>query len=282
MLALSKKPYDPSARPPSDRKPSGDKKAGIAPTVFYRLREHGARLGADPRLATVLGRMGLFKELSDGEVDAGFKIAEIYGRYESLKGMPRRSAASPSYERGFGSKDSLDTDRMLPDELKKHQRAVKRATKAFDRLQRLMPDDRLRDLIERVCCNNEEINPVLKPGLAQTLHSIAVSMGLIRETKATPKPKAKRDDGMLLVQAAVDALVQWFDERNSKPTHFSLVSNPDWKTSRGVTGSDGRYHHTIPVPLRGLTAEQMGAMLRLACAAAGMLEIADAGTGEVT
>ncbi|MCA1457027.1 hypothetical protein I6F35_28050 [Bradyrhizobium sp. BRP22] len=122
---------------------------------------------------------------------------------------------------------------------------------------------------------------MLKPGLAKTLHEIGVSLGLIREAKTAPKPKATRDDGMLLVQAAVDALVQWFFDRNSKPTHLSLVDNPDWKKSRGVTGADGRYHHTIPVPLRGVTAEQMDAKLRLACAAAGMLEIADAETGEV-
>lgn len=122
--------------------------------------------------------------------------------------------------------------------------------------------------------------PVDKKRLAAILHTIAVSFGLVRETTRAKTPKAPtKDAGMLIVKAAVDALVQWFfTTAASKPTHFSLVDNPDWKASRGITGSDGRYHHTIPVPLRGLTAEQVDAKLRLACAAAGMLEIADAET----
>jgi hypothetical protein len=276
MLAIVKKTR---GKAPADRYPSGDKKPGVAPTVFFRIREHGVRLGIDPRLSTVLGRMGLFRELSEAEVDAGFRIAEIYGRYEGLKGIPRRTAASPSYERGFGAKDIL-LDRLSPDELKRHRKAVRRAEKAFDQVLGWIGNQQA--LIERVCVLNEEPGPIHKGMLAAVLHVVAVKMGMIAETSAKPKPKAPtKDDGALLAEAAVDALVQWFDDRNTKPTHFSLVTNPDWKASRGVTGSDGRYHHTIPVPLRGLTAEQMDAKLRLACAAAGMLEIADAETGEV-
>lgn len=278
MLAIVKKPR--GAKAPADRYPSGDKKPGMAPTVFFRIREYGGRLGIDPRLSTVLGRMGCFRELSEAEVDAGFRIAEVYGRYEHLKGIPRRTAASPSYERGFGAKD-LMLDRLSPDELKRHKKAVRRAEKAFDQVQNWIGNQYA--LIERVCVLNEEPGPVNKGMLAAVLHEVAIQMGLISETKATPKPKAPtKDDGALLAEAAVDALVQWFfNTAASKPTHFSLVSNPDWKASRGITGSDGRYHHTIPVPLRGLTAEQMDAKLRLACAVAGMLEIADAETGEV-
>lgn len=279
MLARLKKPHDPSARRKEERKANGAKPQGVAPAVFYRIREHGVRLGVDPRLSTVLGRMGMFKELSEAEVDAGFRIAEIYGRYEGLKGIPRRTAASPSYERGFGAKDIL-LDRLSPDELKRHNKAVRRAEKAFDQVLNWIGNQQA--LIERVCVLNEEPGPINKGMLAAVLHDVAILMGLIAETSAKPNPKAPtKDDGALLAEAAVDALVNWFVNVASKPTHFSLVNNPDWKASRGITGSDGRYHHTIPVPLRGLTAEQMDAKLRLACAAAGMLEVNDAETGEV-
>lgn len=276
MLALLKKPR---GKAPADRYPSGDKKPGVAPTVWYRIREHAVRFGLDPRVSTVLGRMGMLRELSEAEVDAGFRIAEIYGRYESLKGIPRRTAASPSYERGFGDKD-INLDRLTDDDLKRHKKAVKRATKAFDQVQGWIGNQSA--LIERVCVLNEEPGPIHKGMVAAVLHEVAIQMGLIVETTAKPKAKAPtKDDGALLAEAAVEALVQWFFDRVSKPTHFSLVANPDWKASRGITGSDGRYHHTIPVPLRGLSAEQMDAKLRLACAAAGMLEVKDAETGEV-
>jgi hypothetical protein len=45
MLAINpKKRFNQSARPSSDRTPSDDKKRGVAPAVFYRIREHGVRL----------------------------------------------------------------------------------------------------------------------------------------------------------------------------------------------------------------------------------------------
>lgn len=282
MLATKKKPtLAGGTRPPSDRKPSGDRKNGVAPATFYRIREHGVRLGLDPRLATVLGRMGLFNELSTVEVDAGFRIAEIYGAYESLNGIPRRHAASPSYQRGFGSKD-VDTSRMTPDEVVRFERRQRRSRKAFDKLQLMFPHDAARDLIERACCNNEEIGPVLKPKLAILLHGIAVKMGLAQETVTKSKKTVERaDDGALLAQASVEALIQWFENQASKPTHFSLVENRDWKRVRGITATDGRFHHTIAVPLRHLSVKQIDAQLRLACAVKGLLELKDAETGEV-
>lgn len=284
MLATNqKKPYDPSsARPPSDRRASGHSKPGVAPTTFFRIREHGVRLGLDPRLSTVLGRMGLFKELSEVEVDCGFKIAEIYGRYESLKGIPRRSAASPSYQAGFGAK-GVDTGRMLPDELKRYERKVRRATKAFDRLQAMIPHDYARELLERVCCDNQDPGVMHKRDVQFLLHKVAEKMGLVAPAKARPERSERPDDGAVLATATVDALLHWFDTNTaSKPTHFSLVENRDWKRVRGITGSDGRFHHTIPVPLRHLSVKALDAQLRLACAVKGLLEIRDAETGEVT
>jgi hypothetical protein len=50
---------------------------------------------------THLGRMGATGELTDIEVTAGFKVAEVYGRFERSIGR-RRTVASPSYEVGRG------------------------------------------------------------------------------------------------------------------------------------------------------------------------------------
>ncbi|RZN03821.1 hypothetical protein CWO91_31490 [Bradyrhizobium genosp. SA-3] len=50
MLARLKKPDDPSAWRAPERKANGAKPQGVAPAVFYRIREHGVRLRVDPRL----------------------------------------------------------------------------------------------------------------------------------------------------------------------------------------------------------------------------------------
>lgn len=281
MLARKKKPTLAGERPPSDRKPSGDRKQGIAPTTFFRIREHGVRLGADPRLATVLGRMGLFNELSPAEVDAGFRVAEIYGAYEAMAGMPRRSAPSPSYQRGFGAGE-IDTSRMTPDELKRFQRRQRRAQKVYDRLISWIPISAEVRLVEIACCDNEEVGPLNKSRLAAILHDLAIKFGFAHDQVAKPsRSPSVEDDGSQIAVAAIDALFSWFEERGSKPTHFSLVDNRDWKKVRGITASDSRYHHTVPVPLRNLTAKALEGQLRLACAVRGLLEINDASTGEV-
>lgn len=284
MLATIKKTSSGPKPAPGERYPSGKKKpdGSIAPTTFYRLREHGVRLGADPRLTTVIGRMGLFKELTDAEVDAAFRVAEIYGRYEHLKGIPKRHAASPSYQSGFGNKD-VDINRLTDDEIKRHKRAVRRAEKAYDKLQGMLAHDLMRDLVERACCDDVEPGPIHRPKLVAILRRLAVDMGLVAPVKATkPKADVTPADHNLLVTAAVDALADWFATNlASKPTAFSIIQNDSWKSSRGITATDGKRNYTLTVPLRGMSFAAIDAQIRLACAVKGWTELRDAETGEV-
>ena len=73
-----------------------------APTLWRRIKDGAVKGGAHPYAGTVLGRLSIFGLLADAEVEAGFRVAEIVGRYERLSGAPRRTCASPAYERGFG------------------------------------------------------------------------------------------------------------------------------------------------------------------------------------
>ena len=73
-----------------------------APTLWRRIKDDAVKGGAHPYAGTVLGRLSIFGLLADAEVAAGFRVAEIVGRYERLSGAPRRTCASPAYERGFG------------------------------------------------------------------------------------------------------------------------------------------------------------------------------------
>lgn len=286
MLARTPKSQISAARKkPDTHYPSGKKRpdTGIAPTAFARLRDHAVRLAIDPRLATVVGRMGLFKELSPAEVDAAFKVAEIYGRYEAMEGIPRRSAASPSYQSSFGKRE-IDTSRMTPEEVKRHERAQRRARKAYSRLQDWYVDEVQRALIEDVCVNDQMVNPVFKPRLAASLRALAERWGIIPPAAAKNRAASveRPDYENVLVQAAVDAIEAWFvNEAGSKPSCFSLVENRDWKAVRGLTGSNGRFSHTVPIPLRGLTRETVDVQIRLACAVKGWVEVRDTETGEV-
>jgi hypothetical protein len=116
--------------------------------VWQRARLEWVRAGRDPQGATQLGRLGIIGELNESEVAAGFKIAEVYGRYESSIGR-RRTAASPSYEVGRGREQVSETDAE-----RDRARTVRRA---FDALSgELAGAERqcgrgLKDAVEAVC-----------------------------------------------------------------------------------------------------------------------------------
>lgn len=283
MLARrKKKPDSLVSRPAADRYPSGQKRESVSPALIFRIKQHGVKLGMDPRLGTVLGIMGLRKELSDAEVAAGFKIAEIVGRYERMKGIPRRNTASPSYQRGFGSGNEIDEARMTTDQVKSHQRLVRRATKAYDALQNLYPNDRARDIIERVCCDDERISPDLIPSLAACLHHMAEKYDMV--PKAKPKlEKAKvttRDDITLMASACVDAMERRFEFEKSKATTFQIAPALPFAKERGLIASDGKRQLTVMIPRRGVNPVLLDAALRAQALNKGWLE-ADADTGEV-
>jgi len=53
-----------------------------APTLWRRIKDGAVRGAAHPYAGTVLGRLSIFGALSDAEVEAGFRVAEIVGRYQ--------------------------------------------------------------------------------------------------------------------------------------------------------------------------------------------------------
>lgn len=118
------------ARPRSnrDRYPNGQTKHAqgeyASPAMVRRMLDDARLRCGDPRLGTVLGRMRLAGEINDRQYAAGMRYAEIVGAYDRTMGLPRRQAASPSYQsgRGGGSAGTLDDDRVI--ELLAHLREI--------------------------------------------------------------------------------------------------------------------------------------------------------------
>jgi hypothetical protein len=63
----------------------------------------------DPRVETVLCRLSpdFLGKLTTLQVDAGKLVAQIYGEFHRATGQPRRSCASPDYERAFVGSSEL-------------------------------------------------------------------------------------------------------------------------------------------------------------------------------
>jgi hypothetical protein len=173
------------------RKPTGDPRGG---QTWQFLKQHGERLGADPRLRTQIGRLAFEGQLTDTQVEAAFLCARVYGEFERFK-RRRRSAASPSYLRSFGDPDGEEDPQnhaahplLLPDGrprgLTVLERRCARAQERWDKLQDCfaavppLAARRVREAIERVAVEDLAIATAELELVAPMLDYIAQRFGI--------------------------------------------------------------------------------------------------------
>ena len=165
-------------RSEGDRYPSGKlkpasssdtSKSPIAPTLWQRIRTAGVKMGMDPRLGTELGRLALHDELTSAEVSAGFRIAEIYYRFEHVHGRSR-SAGGSSFFKQFVADLEKPVDVKHRDILHEINReeAEREARDDFDLLQHYMPPT-ARSMVEQLCVDNRAISINAVPSVKITL-----------------------------------------------------------------------------------------------------------------
>jgi hypothetical protein len=242
-----------------------------APTLWRRIKDGAVKGGAHPYAGTVLGRLSIFGLLADAEVEAGFRVAEIVGRYERVSGAPRRTCASPAYERGFGF--SLDVNMLADTNLaRRFERRVRQARRAYEHLLDHVPE-RARDALLTVCVEDREINSLLHKDLAAVLRALAVSFGFA----AAPRKarRAKRPDAGPLAAALVDLLERWFADRRAGVESFQIdTADPD---IRAVTGfgrdrTGGEMRHAVALARGEVSTEDLDAAIVKAARARGWSE----------
>ena len=226
------------ARLAGERYPGGkvkprEEKDARAPTLWRRIKDGAVKGGAHPYAGTVLGRLSIFGMLADAEVEAGFRVAEIVGKYERLSGAPRRTCASPAYERGFGF--SLDAHVLADENLaRRFERRVRQARRSYDHLMDHIPES-ARDALFTVCVEDREINSLLHKDLQAVLRQLAVSFGFASAPRARKTRGASRcsADAGPLAEALIEKLACWFAGNGAAVESFKLdTAHPDL---RGLT-----------------------------------------------
>jgi hypothetical protein len=236
-----------------------------APTLWRRIKDVAVKGGAHPYAGTVLGRLSIFGLLADAEVEAGFRVGEIVGRYERVSGAPRRTCASPAYERGFGL--SLDVNMLTDANLaRRFERRVRQARRVYEHLVDHIPE-RARDAVFTVCVEDREINSLLHKDLAAVLRALAVSFGFA----AAPRKarRAKRPDAAPLAAALIDLLERWFADHRASVESFKIdAADPD---IRAVTGfgrdrAGGDISHAVAISRGEVSTEDLdAAIVKAAC-----------------
>lgn len=179
------------------RKPDLEPISGV---LWQRMRQHGRTLGLDPRLTTELGRLNMFGELTIAMTAAGFRIAEIYGRFEGYK-RKGRSTRSPSYNASYGEA-GIAEELLTPEQLDMLESRIREASEAFEKLvgrawasdenYDLIPGipgqipKHLRAAIEQLCVEDKPINPTALDDIRELLQSLAISWKITSAPAGSP------------------------------------------------------------------------------------------------
>ena len=271
MVAHPGRPRLAGGRYPGGKAKPRDEGDLRAPTLWRRIKDGAVKGGAHPYAGTVLGRLSIFGILADAEVEAGFRVAEIVGRYERVSGAPRRTCASPAYEQGFGL--SLDVNMLTDTNLaRRFERRVRQARRAYEHLLDHVPE-RARDALFTVCVEDREINSLLHKDLTAVLRVLAVSFGFA----AAPRKarRAKRPDAGPLAAALIDLLARWFADHRASIDSFEIdTADPD---IRAVTGfgrdrAGAEIRHAVALARGEVTTEDLDAAIVKAALAKGWSE----------
>lgn len=193
-----------------------------ANTIWRRISDNVdemIRLGCNPRLASVVGRLLLFKILTGTEGAAAFRYAEVVGRYDRYYSQQRRQMASPAYDAGYGRDDEV-TRRERDGSIRWYERQANRARKEWLRLQRLIPNAHARAVIDDVCVNNLEISSALYPDLKVLLRAIGNEYGAEAEAVRNVRKPRVISEAMRIAMAVLDQQVQRAGDRGARIVAF--------------------------------------------------------------
>jgi len=261
---------------PPHRYPSGKKKAESQPrhaghhTLWRRHRDNWdgmIKQGHNPMWGTVIGKLYLDGHITEFEASAARLFSELAGRYDRYFGTTRRTVPSPAYQSGLGGRDDEVERHEKQGTTKEYERRANKARKAWEKINRSIPNAHARDVIEEVCLYDREINSACHADLKILLGDIAKRFGFTPEaTAGKPKSDARPlqpTDMQKRVWTATNVLERWFRDQGIKVDGFRLlVELPDMRGMSGYgTAKDGaEAHHTVQIMLGRALPEHVDAL----------------------
>lgn len=277
-MAKVGRPKQSGERYPSGKlKPQGSAMSGV---LWRRLVDYGHQVGVDQRLASELGRLWHFRELTLAQLVAGQRIGEVYGRYERFKNL-KRSLRSPSYERSYGEagahEDHLGLDMMT--EMERQIRAAESEFKFLNGETIFLPHSyqpvlnpgkipaKLRSIIEALCVEDRSINPMAYDDVREVLEDLAIVWkvnGSRSRSKAagdaiqrpqlpgTPKPLKEPNLDLIYWIKVMRKLRPDLDEQQLGHVYATQQVLKQRELVRRATVGGGKSRKVVPFPRRVL------------------------------
>jgi hypothetical protein len=147
-------------------------------TLWQRLRA----VGLMQETGHVVGRLFFVGELNETQAAAALRYAEIVGRYHRYHNGTRRTAASPSYQRGWGFDNEVQSHEKN-NTVAEYESRARKAKKDYHRLQKHIPNDLARSVMDDLCIHEVEIAPGMRRDVRTLLNLIAIEFGSGRDKK---------------------------------------------------------------------------------------------------
>ena len=96
-------------------KPAAEEVEEHSPTLIKRLKDHFIPRAKQKEVGSTLFLMHRARILTEVKAEAGMRYAADVGAYERMKGHPRRSSQSPSFEGGRKGADGLELGGAPPE-----------------------------------------------------------------------------------------------------------------------------------------------------------------------
>lgn len=161
-----------------------------SPALLKRMEDEAVKTALNPIWGTIVGKLAMKGDLTASQAAAAFEFAALQGRYDALKGMPPRSAQSPSYQLGRGG-GGMDLSRLDPEDRTTQERLQRKRIGRVERqlqsaLDCIPPNRVLRGAIEDLVVNDRLISLIALPDVRIVLDNLASHFEKRRRGRRSP------------------------------------------------------------------------------------------------
>jgi hypothetical protein len=162
-----------------ERYPSGKLKpkpeTTMSPTLIRRMVDQAKAQASNPLLGSELGQLRLGGIVSDREVAAGLRYAEIVANHHRLKGIPSPQTRGVEFQGGMGLSLISDPDPEV----------IERATKQYAAARAVLArfGSAVISAVETIAVFDRPIVSTSQPALSSGLSALALHFGLTNRAR---------------------------------------------------------------------------------------------------